>query len=72
MRRAALAAGYRHLDCAPVYGNEALVGAAIKPWLAEHGRDSVFLTSKIWNDAHRPELARWVAYSAALNPKSLL
>lgn len=54
--RNALAAGYRHLDCAPVYGNEALVGEAIKPWLDEHGRDSLFLTSKVWNDAHRPQL----------------
>ncbi len=56
--RAALEAGYRHLDCASLYGNEALVGAAIAPWMAEHGRDSLFLTTKIWNTAHRPELAR--------------
>lgn len=56
--RAALEAGYRHLDCAALYGNEALVGAAIAPWMAEHGRDSLFLTTKIWNNAHRPELAR--------------
>lgn len=46
------------MDCAPVYGNEALVGKAIKPWLDQHGRDSLFLTSKIWNDAHQPQLAR--------------
>lgn len=38
--------------------NEALVGRAIAPWLAEHGRESLFLTSKIWQDAHRPALAR--------------
>ena len=57
-RRAALEAGYRHLDCAPLYGNEALVGEAIAPWISEHGRDSLFLTTKIWNTAHRPELAR--------------
>ncbi len=54
----ALEAGYRHLDCASVYGNEALVGEAIAPWLKEHGRDSLFLTTKVWNNAHRPELAR--------------
>jgi diketogulonate reductase-like aldo/keto reductase len=56
--RNALEAGYRHLDCAPVYGNEALVGEAIQPWLKEHGRESLFLTSKVWNDAHRPQLLR--------------
>lgn len=61
--RNALEAGYRHLDCAPVYGNEALVGEAIQPWLKEHGRDSLFLTSKVWNDAHRPQLLRWVCRS---------
>ena len=45
-----------------MYGNEALVGEAIAPWLAEHGRDSLFLCSKIWNDAHRPALARCAWY----------
>jgi 2,5-diketo-D-gluconate reductase A len=41
---AALEAGYRHLDTATVYGNEAEVGKA----LAESGvaRDDVFLTTK--------------------------
>jgi hypothetical protein len=47
-----------------VYGNEALVGEAIQPWLQEHGRDSLFLTSKVWNDAHRPQLLRCVCHSA--------
>ena len=64
--RNALEAGYRHLDCAPVYGNEALVGEAIQPWLKEHGRDSLFLTSKVWNDAHRPQLLRCVRMSTWL------
>ena len=64
--RNALEAGYRHLDCAPVYGNEALVGEAIGPWLKEHGRDSLFLTSKVWNDAHRPQLLRCVHRSKRL------
>jgi len=45
---AALQAGYRHIDTAAVYGNEAQVGAAI----AESGvpRDQVFVTSKLWNN----------------------
>jgi diketogulonate reductase-like aldo/keto reductase len=56
--RAALAAGYRHVDCAPIYGNEAVVGQGLAERLAaEGGRASLWLTSKIWNDAHRPEAA---------------
>jgi diketogulonate reductase-like aldo/keto reductase len=44
---AALAAGYRHVDTAAVYGNEAPVGAAI----AESGvpRAELFVTTKLWN-----------------------
>ncbi len=47
----ALEAGYRHIDTASVYGNEAYVGAAIR----ESGVDraAVFLTTKCWNDAIR-------------------
>lgn len=45
---AALALGYRHIDTAEMYGNEAEVGAAV----AASGvpRDEVFLTTKVWND----------------------
>lgn len=44
---AALAAGYRHVDTAAVYGNEPQVGAAI----AESGipRAEIFVTTKLWN-----------------------
>lgn len=47
--REALAVGYRHLDTATLYANEAGVGRG----LAESGipRDEVFLTTKVWNDA---------------------
>ncbi|MDQ2838610.1 MAG: aldo/keto reductase [Actinomycetota bacterium] len=43
----ALQAGYRHLDTAKLYQNEAEVGAAI----AESGiaRDELFVTTKVWN-----------------------
>lgn len=53
--RAALAAGYRHVDTAAVYGNEADVGAAIR----ESGvpRDEVFVTTKLWNQDHGEEAA---------------
>jgi len=51
---AALELGYRHLDTAQVYENEAEVGAA----LASSGvdRDDVFLTTKVWTDNLTPEL----------------
>jgi diketogulonate reductase-like aldo/keto reductase len=46
--RNALALGYRHVDTAAVYGNEADVAAG----LAESGlpRSDVFVTTKLWND----------------------
>jgi 2,5-diketo-D-gluconate reductase A len=43
----ALAAGYRHIDTAAAYRNEAGVGAAIAA--AGLGRDEVFVTTKLWN-----------------------
>ena len=46
----ALDIGYRRIDTAALYDNEAEVGAAIrKSGLA---REDVFVTSKIWNDRH--------------------
>ena len=52
----ALQAGYRHIDTAEMYGNEAEVGEAI----ARSGLDrgEVFVTSKLGNDAHEPDNAR--------------
>jgi diketogulonate reductase-like aldo/keto reductase len=46
--RAALRAGYRHIDTARVYGNEVDVGAAIKD--SGLPREQVFVTTKLWND----------------------
>jgi diketogulonate reductase-like aldo/keto reductase len=45
--QAALAAGYRHIDTAAYYGNEASIGRAIR----ESGlpREEIFVTSKVWN-----------------------
>jgi aryl-alcohol dehydrogenase-like predicted oxidoreductase len=47
---AALELGYRHVDTARIYGNEADVGAAIKA--SGVPRDHVFVTTKLWNDDH--------------------
>lgn len=52
----ALAAGYRHLDTAQMYGNEEGVGQAI----AESGlsRDDLYVTTKLNNGFHQPDDAR--------------
>ena len=49
---AALQTGYRHLDCAAIYGNEKDVGQGIKDGLQETGlkREDIWVTSKLWND----------------------
>jgi D-xylose reductase len=53
----ALAMGYRHLDCASDYGNEAEVGLGIKKGLDDGicKREHLWVTSKLWNTYHRPE-----------------
>ncbi|WP_125767136.1 aldo/keto reductase [Lapidilactobacillus wuchangensis] len=43
----ALAAGYRHFDCAHIYGNEVEVGEAFKKSAVK--REDLFVTSKVWN-----------------------
>jgi 2,5-diketo-D-gluconate reductase A len=53
---AALQAGYRHIDTAEMYGNEKEVGEAISR--SGLDRSEVFITSKLSNDAHRPDDAR--------------
>jgi 2,5-diketo-D-gluconate reductase A len=52
----ALEAGYRHIDTAEMYGNEAEVGEAVAASGLDRGE--VFITSKLKNDAHEPEAAR--------------
>jgi 2,5-diketo-D-gluconate reductase A len=52
----ALQAGYRHIDTAEMYGNEAEVGQAIGR--SGLSRGEVFVTTKLNNGAHRPDDAR--------------
>jgi alcohol dehydrogenase (NADP+) len=51
---AALRAGYKHLDCASAYNNEAQVGVAMKKVFDEKvlTREELFVTTKLWNSAH--------------------
>ncbi len=49
--KSAMKLGYRSIDTAAIYGNEASVGQGIREGMAEHGltRDQLFVTSKVWN-----------------------
>lgn len=55
--REAVRLGYRHLDCAAIYGNEAEVGEALASCFAARlvRRDELWITSKLWNDRHARE-----------------
>jgi len=52
----ALEIGYRHIDTAEMYGNEAGVGEAVRSSGLDRG--DVFITSKLNNGFHRPDDAR--------------
>ena len=49
----AIAAGYRHIDCASVYSNEDRIGGAFANVFAGGlKREDLWITSKLWNDKH--------------------
>jgi len=51
--RGAARAGYRHFDCASVYGNEPQIGEAFAELFSEgFRREDLWITSKLWNDMH--------------------
>ena len=53
--KVAIEAGYRHVDCAAIYGNEKEVGEALKEAFDANlvRREEIFITSKLWNTKHR-------------------
>lgn len=63
----ALAAGFRHFDCAERYRNEREVGEALQAGLATGiAREDLFITTKLWNTNHRPERVE-PAFEASLD-----
>ncbi|XP_045782719.1 aldo-keto reductase AKR2E4-like [Maniola jurtina] len=53
----AIDAGYRHIDTASIYDDEDQVGKAVNKKIAEGvvAREDLFITTKLWNDAHARE-----------------
>ena len=53
----AIKSGYRHIDCAAIYGNEKEIGDALKFAFVSGlvKREDIFITSKLWNSDHAPE-----------------
>ena len=51
---AAIKAGYRHIDCAAIYGNEPEIGQALSEVFSQGiaQREDLWITSKLWNSAH--------------------
>ncbi|MGZ4528714.1 MAG: aldo/keto reductase [Mycobacterium sp.] len=66
--KTAVEVGFRHLDAAERYRNEAEVGAALKELFAQRTvrREELFVTTKLWNNNHRPERVK-PALQASLN-----
>ena len=54
--KAAIKIGYRHIDCAHIYGNEKEIGEALAQVLQDGTvkSDELFITSKLWNSDHTP------------------
>ena len=49
----AIEIGYRHFDCASVYGNEKEIGQSLIKVIDQSiDREKLWITSKLWNDSH--------------------
>lgn len=59
--KTAISVGYRHIDCAFAYGNEAEVGEALHDAIHVDKivtREELFITGKLWNTFHKPEVVK--------------
>ncbi|MBV8188351.1 MAG: aldo/keto reductase [Alphaproteobacteria bacterium] len=58
--KSALEVGFRHFDCSERYRNEQAVGDAMQEVFKAGAiaRKDVFVTTKLWNNNHRPERVR--------------
>ncbi|CAO1637321.1 unnamed protein product [Parajaminaea phylloscopi] len=68
----AVKTGYRHLDLARIYKNQEEIGEAFEE-LFKNGvvkREELFITSKLWNNAHKPEFVE-KAYNHTLQQLKL-
>jgi len=52
--KTAIKKGYRHIDCAPIYGNEKEIGQAFSECFDQGivKREELWITSKLWNTEH--------------------
>lgn len=60
--RDGLAAGYRLIDAAAIYGNEEGLGEGLRT--TDIARDRIFVTTKVWNDHHGYDAARRAAHES--------
>lgn len=58
--KSAIKSGYRHIDCALIYGNEKEIGQALTEVFAEGEikREDLWITSKLWNTSHGQDNVR--------------
>ncbi|KZC09285.1 Alcohol dehydrogenase [NADP(+)], partial [Dufourea novaeangliae] len=62
----ALEAGYRHIDAAPVYDNEKIIGRVLKKWIdsGKIKRSELFIVTKLPPSGNRPEhVEKWIQKS---------
>ena len=55
--KSAIETGFRHIDCAHIYGNEEEIGQALSDVFAAGTvtREELWITSKLWNSDHAPD-----------------